>query len=311
MPISPDGRASGDNQTCQLELFPTTFCVVPVTASPTFGESSAVDVSKTPLPHLDCGFVEAVAIDYAETAIATIRAASIAGSSHRLGQSVRQDSFALAEPVEGLVVAPIGDGLGSFDISHIAAMWACQAACKLLAEALVINPALNALSPEAVLSPINESLLALRQALGLPLATTLLVCVVAVSGGDSSQAWLARVGDSTAVKLSQAGSETPRWQFLFGGQERVTEGIETNKTNALPARNIIYEQTLMQLPAGTALFLLTDGVSFPLTMSPSMREGLGRLWLTPPAPFDFASHVSFDRRGEYDDRTVVGIWPRR
>jgi hypothetical protein len=310
MPTSPDDRASGDNPTCQLELFPT-FCVVPVTASPTFGESSAVDVSTTSLPHLDGGFVEAIAIDYAETAIATIRAASIAGGSHRLGQSVRQDSFALAEPVAGLVVAAIGDGLGEFDFSHIAAMWACQAACKMLAEALIINPALKALSPEAVLAPINESLFALRQALGVPLATTLLVCVVAVSGGDGSQAWLARVGDSTAVTLSHEASGTPRWQFLFGGQERVTEGIETNKTDALPARNIIYEQTLMQLPTGTALFLLTDGVSFPLAMSQSMRDGLGSRWQRPPSPLEFASHVWFNRRGETDDRTVVGIWPLR
>ena len=105
--------------------------------------------------------------------------------------------------------------------------------------------------------------------------------------------------------------ERPGGSFSLADRERATEGIETNKTDALPARNIIYEQTLMQLPAGTALFLLTDGVSFPLTMSQSVRDGLGSRWQRPPAPLDFASHVWFNRRGETDDRTVVGIWPLR
>jgi hypothetical protein len=122
--------------------------------------------------------------------------------------------------------------------------------------------------------------------------------------------WLARIGDSTAATLSQTPDGAPQWHFLFGDQADAQAGIATTRTKALPSQHLTYEHTLIELPRDSALFLLTDGIRIPLELSESVREGLGRRWLTPPAPLDFASHVSFNRRGEFDDRTVVGVWLR-
>jgi hypothetical protein len=291
----------------QTDVFPE---IAPVANTPVFGEYSRALASLTHSAHLAKGYVEAIAIDYADGDYFTLRAASIAGGYHRRKRTVRQDSFAVAEPIEGVVVVAVGDGVGGFDYSHFAATWACQAACKLLSDEMARCPDVTVLRPDAVLSPINDGLFALQTALTVDFATTLVLCVISHGETDTAQVWLARIGDSTAVTLFQTPDGTPQWRFLFGDQAAAQDGIATTKTKALPTQHLTYEHKRIELPRDTALFLLTDGIRIPLEISESVREGLGRQWLTPPAPLDFASYVRFNRRGEVDDRTVVGVWMR-
>lgn len=283
---------------------------VPVANSPVFGEYSRALASLTHCAHLAHGYVEAIAIDYADGDKFTLRAASVAGGMHRRKRTVRQDSFAVADLNAGVLVLAVGDGVGSFPYSHFAATWSCQAACKLLSDEIGRCPDVTVLLPDAVLPPINDGLFALQTALTADFATTLVLGAVSIDETDTVQVWLARIGNSTAVTLSQTPDGTPQWHFLFGDQAEAQAGIATTRTKVLPTQHFTYEHTLIELPRDTALFLLTDGIRIPLEISESVREGLGRQWLTPPAPLDFASHVSFNRRGELDDRTVVGVWLR-
>jgi len=277
---------------------------------PVFGDYSRVLASLTHSAHLAHGYVEAIAIDYADSATFALRAASVAGGQHRRQRTVRQDSFAIAELDAGVLVMAVGDGVGSFPYSHFAAAWACQAACKLLSDEIARCPDLTALLPEAMLSPVNDGLFALQTALTVEFATTLVIGAVSINEADNALVWLARVGNSTAVTLSKSPEGAPKWHFLFGDQAEGQGGIATTRTKALPTQHLTHEHTLIELPRDTALFLLTDGIRTPLELSPSAREGLGQRWFTPPAPLDFASHVSFNRRGELDDRTAVGVWIR-
>jgi Protein phosphatase 2C len=283
----------------------------PVGDIPTFGEYSRALASLTRCAQLEKGFVHAIAIDSSDSDTFALRAASVVGGSHRRQRRVRQDSFAIAEPEDGLLIVAVGDGLGSFPYSHFAATWACQAACKLLADQIAaLRRDVSALRPEAVLSPVNDGLFALRKILSTDFATTLVISAVSGDAPDHAQVWLARVGDSTVAALSQTPEGNPRWEFLFDDQAASQGGVATTTTNAVPDHHLCYEHKLIPLHRGTSLFLLTDGVRFPLELSASLREGLGRRWLQPPPPIEFASHVSFNRRGEFDDRTVVGVWLR-
>ena len=282
----------------------------PVAAIETFGDYSKALASLTHVARLEKGYVEAIAIDYADSVHLTLRAASMAGSNHRQQRRVRQDSFAVAEPAEDILVVAVADGVGGLPYSHFAATWTCQAACKLLSDTLILHPDLHTLRPEVVLSSVNDGLVALRTSLAVEFATTLVIGAIACTNADHALGWFARVGDSTAAALSQTPDGEPQWRFLFGEKTDAQDGIATTRTSALPHHAQGYEHLLIPIPRGRAVFLLTDGVRIPLELSPSVREGLGRRWLTPPAPLDFASHVSFNRRGEFDDRTVVGIWLR-
>lgn len=206
----------------------------------------------------------------------------------------------------------VGDGLGSLSYSHFAADFACQAALvRLLEEVASVKRDLGALDPKKIFSPVNDSLLKLREGLSLDLATTLVLAVISVEGQEEASVWLARIGNSTAVTLSRpTDGQSPLWQFVFDERESNQDAVATTATRALPSRSLQCEFKLMPLKRGTQLFLLTDGLSIPLEISSLVREGLGRLWLNPPSPLDFASQVSFNRRGELDDRTAVGVWLR-
>ena len=179
------------------------------------------------------------------------------------------------QPEDGLLIVAVGDGLGSFPYSHFAATWACQAACKLLADQIsALRHDVSALRPEAVLAPVNDGLFDLRQALSMDFATTLVVGAVYRDASDHAQVWLARVGDSTVAALSRTPDGDPQWQFLFDDQTD-SQGVATTKTNAVPDPSLRYEHKLTLLHRGTALFLLTDGVKYPLgaQCQPSGRIG--------------------------------------
>jgi hypothetical protein len=283
----------------------------PVADIPTFGDYSEALASLTYCARLEKGYVHAIAIDYSDSDAFALRAASVAGGRHRLHREVRQDSFAVVEPEDGLLFVAVGDGLGSLPYSHFAATWACQAACKLLVDQIpALHHDFSALRPEAVLSSVNNGLFALRKALSTDFSTTLVVAAVFRNEPHHAQVWFTRVGDSTVAALSQAPDGNPQWEFLFDDQADSQGGVATTKTHAIPDHHLRHEHKLIPLPHDTALFLLTDGLRTPLELSTSVREGLGRRWLQPPAPLDFASHVQFNRRGEFDDRTVVGVWLR-
>ena len=281
-----------------------------IAKAPAFGEYSKALASLTCSARVEKGYVPAIAIDYSDSDNFAIRAASVVGGRPRIRRRVRQDSFAIAEPEEGLVIISVGDGLGSFPYSHIAASLACQAVCSKLADSVTsVNGDLSALLVEDVFTPINDLLYNCRDSLSADFATTLVAAVILAGNSTEPKVWLGRVGDSTAATLSQTPEGTPLWQFVFGGEDASQGGVATTKTRAMPYQPLKCEQKLLApSPDTAALFLLTDGLSIPLELGESVREGLGRRWLDAPSPLDFASHLGFNRRGELDDRTGVGVW---
>ena len=115
---------------------------------------------------------------------------------------------------------------------------------------------------------------------------------------------LAWVGDSTAWHLVDGA----RWTPLSGVEADHESGWNSTAVRPMPSGDGDCSATLFRVTGG-ALFLMTDGVSNPLSWSSRVRETLARGWAQMPDPFTFAAQVGFARKTHIDDRTVIGIWP--
>jgi hypothetical protein len=118
MEHSFEDRPDGSEEVQHKDVFPE---FDPVAHNPVFGDYSRALARLTHCAQLAKGYVEAIAIDYADGDYFTLRAASVVGGTHRQKRTVRQDSFAVAELDTGGLVVAVGDGVGGFDYSHFAA----------------------------------------------------------------------------------------------------------------------------------------------------------------------------------------------
>ena len=84
-------------------------------------------------------------------------------------------------------------------------------------------------------------------------------------------------------------------------------GKAYSATEALPDSYANVEQFTGQLAPGSALLLATDGLADPM-QSPDVAEELGRSWKQPPTVLGFLVDMSFERKGEADDRTGACAW---
>lgn len=236
-----------------------------------------------------------------------VQARSSRGSSHVHGGDHRQDSYALAMSENGrFAIAVVSDGLGSARRSHFGSYWATRRASAHLARELKADTDVSALLreiPAIVASDMTGLASHLIAAEPADIAATLVMCVVPVDG--PAPLWLARVGDSDAMVLTENGA----WASGFGGGD--ASAIETGTTDVLPHHPDRVEVRTIDGSKVRALLVATDGVSRVIENSPEIvgAEFAARL-AEPVDPIEFQRVVDFRRRGAHDDRTAIAMWHR-
>lgn len=228
----------------------------------------------------------------------TVRAASICGRRHARRGETCEDAFAVVHCTDGTVIAAVADGLGDPAARYAAAgaRIASLLSCQLVGHLVENRRQVNA---HAVAAQVAEEMIPQARRLvpgaydGTDLATTLVLGWVTPQGayrgfmiGDGGVLILA-AGQAAAVAAARGGSFT--------------------HTDALPGGHVRLEEFAGRLEPGSALMLATDGLAVPM-FSPDVASVLARAWERPPSLLDFLHDMSFERRGEADDRTGVGIW---
>jgi serine/threonine protein phosphatase PrpC len=107
------------------------------------------------------------------------------------------------------------------------------------------------------------------------------------------------VGDSSAAILKDG-----RWLPVF---MRSDEVFANSVPSSLPSDHPQLDLISGTLPYGSPLLVMTDGLSVPLG-TPEVSAYLARRWEAPPMLSEFLFDLSFERRGESDDRTAVCVW---
>jgi hypothetical protein len=238
---------------------------------------------------------------------ALLLAATVRGLQHRARGEPRQDAFAIGyhgPAGEGArVVAVVCDGIGSLGRSEeAAALVSRRLAC--LGAAGLPWPEAFFRANEALREFVAES----ADEEGIDSAANgMATTAVALAVHREVRDWvgdLAWTGDSAAWHLGHDS----RWTPLSGPGEDHESDWHPSSVRPLPSEDGGCSATTFRVSGG-ALFLMTDGVSNPLSWSSGVRETLARWWARPPDPFSFAAQVGFARKTHTDDRTVVGIWP--
>lgn len=224
-----------------------------------------------------------------------VRAASSRGLMHRHAGTERQDEYSVTwHPDTGTLLAVVCDGVGQYPLSQRVAARVCADLPDVYAESHSLRDALLR---------VNSFLLSDRTRRGIEGATTVVAVAVTTSGDDLRADW-AVVGDSSAWKLDHA---TATWTSVTESPE--AELLHDTSVGSLP------DPQLSAVLDGTftltgPIFLMTDGVSGPLTGSAEVARSLAQWWSTPPHILEFAAQVAFARKSHQDDRTVVAIWPK-
>jgi Protein phosphatase 2C len=237
---------------------------------------------------------------------ALLLAATVRGLQRRARGEPRQDAFAISHHPgineSARVIAVVCDGVGSLGRSEEAAALVSRRLACLGAAGLPWQEAFfraNEALREFVAESADEE--------GTDSATDFMATTaVALAVHREVRDWvgdLARVGDSTAWHLG----DDSEWTRL-SGPERDDETAWYSTARPLPSEDGDCTATLFRVSGG-ALFLMTDGVSNPLSWNSDVRETLAGWWARPPDPFSFAAQVGFARKTHTDDRTVIGIWP--
>jgi serine/threonine protein phosphatase PrpC len=228
----------------------------------------------------------------------TVRAASVCGRGHaRMGES-REDAFAVQLAPNGMIVVSVADGVGdraarfSAIGAHLASLLSCQLICAKLEVGQFIDP--DGICAEiARQMPIEAKRFILTPYDNKSLATTLISAWVSSSG--TYEGFM--IGDGGVFTLTD-GQVSP----VIRGQ-----GAAFSDTEALPSGYTQPNRFRGQLAAGSAMLIATDGLAVPM-LAPDVATALGETWRQPPSVLDFLYDISFERRGEMDDRTVAAVW---
>jgi hypothetical protein len=228
-----------------------------------------------------------------------IRAASSRGIQHRVGQTLRQDAFALGQAAGGVAVAVVCDGVGSLDRSDYAA--------GLASQRLAEYGATGMLWPDAF-AAANEELAKVAAEWEATGAGAMATPAVAISVSWWAGMWIgevAWVGDSPLWHL---GDDLVWRPVTPAADTDGGQGFHSSGVRPMPTADGSCSWCAFRISGG-ALFAMTDGVGNPLAWSAEVRDTLAHWWARPPDPLVFAAQVGFARKSHIDDRTVVGIWP--
>jgi serine/threonine protein phosphatase PrpC len=232
----------------------------------------------------------------------TVRAASVSGRRHARTGETREDAFAIRQTPDGTVVAAVADGVGAARYSAVGAQVASMMSCQLVCAGLENRWPIDA---RALCAHLGSQMMNVsRRFIGkepddrdrydeAALATTLITVWVSAAGAYSGF----MIGDGGVFELAA------------GNLSEVTpaRGSTFSDTEALPSAYSQVEKFSGQLGRGSALLVATDGLSVPVH-SPDVARVLALAWERPPTILDFLYDMSFERKGEWDDRTGVGIW---
>lgn len=239
-----------------------------------------------------------ICADAGSVGLLTVRAASVCGRSHSVRGGTREDAFAVRPVSSGAVVVAVADGVGdpAVRFSAVGAQVAAVLACRAVTVRLEKGQPVDAEETSAWVADAmrrNAGRFVAEPADGADLATTLIVAWVFPDGSFGGF----KVGDGGVFELSDgyAAPVTPD-ERSFGG------------VTALPAgRPRARDRFAGQLARGSALIVATDGLADPMR-SPDVAAVLAGAWSKPPSILGFLGDLSFERRGEGDDRTGVAVW---
>ena len=116
----------------------------------------------------------------------------------------------------------------------------------------------------------------------------------------SRQVWTAQIGD---VSVWTHGA---RWRQEVGAAK---SGFDRNVVDAvLPFHPGEAMRSVVTVPPGHGVAVLTDGVGDLLNDVAGAQEFFARQWAAPPAPSTFLAELCVDAPGQDDDRTAVVVW---
>lgn len=237
-----------------------------------------------------------------------VRAASVIGPAHRCREPAvaRQDAYMLARDGRGehLVIA-VADGLSASSQSELGARVAVSTAARELTAALDRLPDPDAIDVAQLFTTVAREITGTGRGRGATerdLCCLLVVAVVptgpAVDG--SRQVWTAQVGD---VSVWTHGA---RWCQAVGAAKA---GFDRNVVDAvLPFHPDAAVRSVVTVPPGHGVAVLTDGVGDLLNDVAGAQEFFARRWAAPPAPATFLAELCVDAPGQDDDRTAVVVW---
>lgn len=224
-----------------------------------------------------------------------VRAATSRGLMHRRSGTERQDEYSVtSHKSTGQLLVVVCDGVGSLPDSSAVAAHICEdlperyASCGDLGLALLET---------------NRGLLRKVAGGGLEGASTV-VCVAIRAVDDGLEIDAVSVGDSSGWTLDPLSGV---WEQIGG--ERGEGALHDTTVRPLPDASLT-DVWRRQFVTSCPIFLMTDGVSGPLSGSSEVKEVLAGWWGTAPNIFEFGAQVAFARKSHHDDRTVVGIWPK-
>lgn len=223
-----------------------------------------------------------------------VRAATSRGLMHRHSDTQRQDEYSVTWHEErDVLLVVVCDGVGQFADSQRVAEQICADLPELYSDTGSLATAIDRL---------NTSLLAQRAKGWVEGASTVVAAAITPAGGQLDIEW-ACVGDSSAWLLDPAAN---RWATVTPLRAEGT--VHETTVRPLP------DARLSRVPSGRTraagpLFLMSDGVSGPLSGSREVADTLAGWWGEAPQIFEFGAQVAFARKSHQDDRTVVGVWP--
>lgn len=238
--------------------------------------------------------------DGGSTGPLTVRAASVCGRRHTQRGETREDAYALDRTGTGAIVMAVADGLGdpAARFAAVGARVAAMTAVELIGTGLergqqIIPAQLAAHVADAMMSESGRLIPPSERYSAHSLATTLIAAWLMPDGRFSGF----MVGDGAVFDIRGGHVSliaAPRGKAYSG-------------TEALPDSYVNVEEFAGHLVAGSALLLATDGLADPL-QSADVAQELGQSWRQPPTILRFLIDMSFERKGEADDRTGVCAW---
>jgi serine/threonine protein phosphatase PrpC len=252
------------------------------------------------------------ALDGADVAGLALRAASVRGLSHRYDATPRQDAFALGATADQRAVAlAVADGVSAAPRAELGARLVAERGVEVALELLEGGATAHSIDAKAVMAEVaSRSLADAARSLGTEhdeataalVASTLVLAVAMTEPCDGYHAFfVASVGNSEAFVLSEL-----EWATVA---LRRRGSVADNRTDSLPLQPERARGRSLEVRSGTALFLVSDGVTEALGDGRGeVGDYLARHWAEAPDPLELARALQFRRRGCTDDRTVVGIW---
>ncbi|HYP22274.1 MAG TPA: protein phosphatase 2C domain-containing protein, partial [Actinomycetota bacterium] len=237
-----------------------------------------------------------------------VRAASVRGVGHRLNGEPRQDAYAIGlSPCGRYIAMAVADGTTAAPRAEMGAWAAVRAAVSLAGKLASEGNTLILAGREDLFHDVAEAIEVVGAveldldgpAVARELATTLVVATVATA--PPHDAWIGRIGDSTAMILHEG-----RWERIFPANDGL---ISTSVTDTLPGQPQDVQQEVVRVGPGSALVLMSDGISGPLGDGKGdVGDLLAQTWAVPPPALVFVRELDFARSTCDDDRTAVVLW---